>query len=41
MNNKGFTIVELITAVFGLALFSGALYIGYLVICALQKYIGG
>jgi hypothetical protein len=40
MNNKGSTIVEVIAAVFGVALFSGALYLGYLVIRALQKYVG-
>jgi len=40
MNNKGYTLVELVVAVFGLALFSGWLYLAYLVICALKKYIG-
>ncbi len=41
MNNKGFTIVELITAVVGLVIGSGVVYVVYLVIRALQKYIGG
>ena len=40
MNNKGFTIIEVIVAVVAVAFFSGALYFGYLVIRALQKYIG-
>ena len=41
MNNKGFTIVELIMAIFSLAIMSGGIYLLYLVIRALQKYIVG
>ena len=41
MNNKGFTIVELITVLGTLVFLSGGIYLGYLIIKALQKYIGG
>lgn len=41
MNNKGYTIVELITVVVGWVIGSGVVYVVYLVIRALQKYIGG
>jgi hypothetical protein len=41
MNNKGFTIVEVIMALGTVVVLSGGLYFGYLIIRALQKYIGG
>lgn len=44
MNQKGFTLTELLVAVlfglFWLACVGGSLYIGYLIILALLKYIG-
>lgn len=41
MNNKGFTIVEVIVALGASLVLGGGFYLAYLVIKALQKYIGG
>jgi len=39
IKQAGFTLIELIVGVVGLALFAASIYIIYLIICALQKYI--
>lgn len=40
MNNKGFTIVELVVALGLSVMLGGGFYLAYLIIRSLQKYIG-